>query len=115
VTKKNGVEASIIKLLLQNPGEWALQSELWRKLKKNPGEVSRALKKMREKGTIIQNPEAQPGNTAYRIIQRRAPQQADSLIGVPCFLCEDASFCDEKGSITPKTCEKLTQWLMKIC
>jgi len=113
VIKKSNVEAGIIKLLLQNPKEGVLQSELWRKLGKNKGEVSRVLKKMSEKETIIRNQEA-PGNSAYRIILKRVPQQLDSIIDIPCFLCDKTSICGEKGSITPVTCEKLTQWLMKL-
>ncbi|MEM2995525.1 MAG: transcriptional regulator [Candidatus Bathyarchaeia archaeon] len=110
--KRNDLEQKALQYILNTGFEGILQSELWRKLGASSREGSRIAMKLEEKKLIRRERELRDGRWTYRLYPRRLPASIDSIMDVPCLMCQDNSRCDPSGVISPQNCEKLTEWLL---
>lgn len=112
--KRNDLEQKALHSVINTGYEGILQSELWRELGASSREGSRVAIKLEEKGLIRREKELQGGRWTYRLFPKRLPASIDSIVDCPCLLCRDNARCDPTTTISPKSCSKLTDWIMGL-
>ncbi|MEM0007083.1 MAG: transcriptional regulator [Candidatus Bathyarchaeia archaeon] len=112
--KHNDLEQKALQIIMSSGNEGLLQSELWRKLGASSREGSRIALKLESKGLIRRERELRNGRWTYRLYPKRLPASINSIADCPCMTCPDASKCGPTGAITPQSCEKLTDWLIRL-
>jgi hypothetical protein len=114
MARRNDMEQKALQLIMNTGNEGVLQSELWRKLGGSSREGSRIALKLESKGLVRREKELRNGRWTYRIYPKRIPASIDSIADCPCLMCLYNPRCGSAGTITPKNCEKLTEWLLGI-
>jgi DNA-binding Lrp family transcriptional regulator len=112
--KHSDLEQKAFQVIINAGFEGILQSELWRKLDASSREGSRIAIKLDEKGLIRRERELCNARWTYRLYPKRLPSSLDSISGCPCLLCHDIIRCDPSTEISPKNCQKLTQWILSM-
>ena len=112
--KRNDLEQKALHFVIYTGFEGVLQSELWRELGASSREGSRVAIKLEEKGLIRREKELQGGRWTYRLFPKRLPASIESIVDCPCLLCPDNARCDPTTTISPKSCMKLTEWLLSL-
>ncbi|MEM3577621.1 MAG: transcriptional regulator [Candidatus Bathyarchaeia archaeon] len=114
MAKHNDLEQRALQYIIRMGADGVLQSDLWRKLGASSREGSRIALKLESRGLIRREKELRDGRWTYRLFPKRLPASIDSIADCPCLMCPDASRCDPASTISPQTCERLTQWLISI-
>lgn len=112
--RHNALEQKALKMIMGSGNGGLLQSELWRKLGASSREGSRIAIRLENKGLIRRERELHGGRWTYRLYSKRSMASINSIIGCPCLMCPDDHRCGTVGTITPQTCERLTEWLLHI-
>jgi hypothetical protein len=112
--KRNDLEQKALQFVMNTGFEGVLQSELWRELGASSREGSRISIKLENKGLIRREKELREGRWTYRLFPKRLPASIDTITNCPCLMCQDNPRCDPSGSVSPQTCERLTEWLLLI-
>jgi hypothetical protein len=112
--KRNDLEQKALHSVINTGYEGILQSELWRELGASSREGSRVAIKLEEKGLIRREKELEGGRWTYRLYPKRLPASIESITDCPCLLCADNARCDPSTAISPKTCGKLTDWILNL-
>jgi hypothetical protein len=112
--KRNDLEQKALQFVMNTGFQGVLQSELWRNLGATSREGSRISLKLEGKGLIRREKELQSGRWTYRLYPKRLPASIDSIADCPCLMCPDNPRCDPSCSISPQSCEKLTDWLVSL-
>ncbi len=112
--KRNDLEQKALHSVINTGYQGILQSELWRELSASSREGSRVAIKLEEKGLIRREKELQGGRWTYRLYPKRLPTSIESVVDCPCMLCQDSARCDPTTAISPKSCGKLTDWIMSL-
>ena len=112
--KRNDLEQKALHFVVKTGYEGVLQSELWRQLSASSREGSRVAIKLEEKGLIRREKELQEGRWTYRLYPKRLPASIESIVDCPCLLCQDNARCDPTTTISPKSCGKLTDWILAL-
>ena len=92
--------------------EGILQRDMWRALDATSREGSRIALRLEEQDLITRARELANGRWTHRIFINIRRIELDSIIDVPCMMCEDIQHCEVGGGITASQCEVLTQWLI---
>jgi hypothetical protein len=92
--------------------EGILQSALWREMKADSREGSRAILRLERKGLIERKRELNSGRWTYRVFARRKYSSIDSIIDVPCSFCDIEARCSQEGAETPARCARINQWIL---
>ncbi|MFQ6095476.1 MAG: MarR family transcriptional regulator [Candidatus Bathyarchaeia archaeon] len=112
--KRNELEYKALQIIMNTGSEGVLQSELWRKMNASSREGSRISIKLESKGLIYRERELHNGRWTYRLYSKRKPVTVDSIITCPCLTCPENSRCGVGGTISPVTCDKLTEWILDV-
>ncbi|MDH5481495.1 MAG: transcriptional regulator [Candidatus Bathyarchaeota archaeon] len=112
--RRNDLEQKALQFIINTGYEGVLQSELWRKLRASSREGSRIALKLEDKGLIRREKELRDGRWTYRLYPKRLPASIDSIADCPCLLCPDNPRCDPSSAISPRSCERLTEWVLSI-
>ena len=112
--KRNDLEQKALHFVVNTGHEGVLQSDLWRELGASSREGSRVAIKLEEKGLIRREKELQGGRWTYRLFPKRLPPSIESIADCPCLLCKDNARCDPTTEISPKSCPKLTEWIISL-
>jgi len=112
--KRNDLEQKALQFVVNTCHEGVLQSELWRELDASSREGSRVAIKLEEKGLIRREKELRGGRWTYRLFPKRLPASIESIADCPCLLCKDNQRCDPTTAISPKSCCKLTEWILSL-
>lgn len=112
--RHNDLEHKALKLIVNTGNQGVLQSEMWRKLDATSREGSRIALKLENKGLIHRERELFGGRWTFRLYPKRTPASIDSITNCPCLMCPDDSRCGPWSSISPNTCERLTQWILNL-
>ena len=112
--KRNDLEHKALQYVMNTGFKGVLQSDLWRELGASSREGSRISIKLEEKGLIRREKELCEGRWTYRLFPKRMPASIDSIADCPCLMCVDDPRCDPSGSVSPQSCERLTEWLLLI-
>ncbi|MCS7096012.1 MAG: transcriptional regulator [Candidatus Bathyarchaeota archaeon] len=111
--KHNDLEQKALQIIISYGSKGLLQSELWRKLGASSREGSRIALKLESKGLIRREKELCDGRWTYRLYPKRLPATISTIEDCPCILCPDSQRCGPVGAVTPQSCSKLTEWLMR--
>src|SRR4030043_55252 len=112
--KRNDLEQKALHSVINTGYSGVLQSELWRELGASSREGSRVALKLEEKGLIRREKELQDGRWTYRLFPKRLPASIESIVDCPCLLCQDNARCDPTTTLSPKSCAKLTDWILSL-
>ena len=112
--KRNDLEQKALHFVVNTGYAGVLQSALWRELGASSREGSRIAIKLEEKGLIRREKELQEGRWTYRLFPKRLPASIASIVDCPCLLCQDNARCDPTTTISPKSCGKLTDWILTL-
>ncbi len=112
--KRNDLEQKALHYVVNTGYQGVLQSDLWRELGASSREGSRVSIKLEEKGLIRREKELQEGRWTYRLYPKRLPASIETIIDCPCLLCPDNARCDPTTALSPKSCPKLTDWILGL-
>jgi len=112
--KRNDIEQKALQFVVNTGFGGVLQSELWRQLGASSREGSRIAIKLEDKGLIRRERELRSGRWTYRLYPKRLPASIESIADCPCLMCPDNARCDPTTTVSPKTCESLTDWLLSL-
>jgi hypothetical protein len=112
--KHNDLEQRALQFIMNTGFEGVLQSDLWHELGASSREGSRIALKLEVKGLIRRDKELREGRWTYRLFPKRLPASIDSIADCPCLMCRDTSRCDPSSAVSPKNCERLTEWVLLI-
>ena len=112
--KRNDLEQKALHFVVNTGYKGVLQSELWRELGASSREGSRVAIKLEEKGLIRREKELEGGRWTYRLFPKRLPASIETIVDCPCLMCQDNARCDPTTTISPKSCEKLTVWILSL-
>jgi hypothetical protein len=112
--KRNDLEQKALHFVVNTGYQGVLQSELWRELGASSREGSRVAIKLEEKGLIRRDKELEGGRWTYRLFPKRMPASIETIVDCPCLMCQDNARCDPTTVISPKSCEKLTGWIIGL-
>jgi len=112
--KRNDLEQKALHYVVNTGYQGVLQSDLWRELGASSREGSRVSIKLEEKGLIRREKELQEGRWTYRLYPKRLPASIQTIIDCPCLLCPDNARCDPTTAISPKSCPRLTDWILAL-
>ena len=110
--KRDDLEKRALKLILDNSTDGILQWDMWRKLYATSREGSRISLRLETKNLITRKRELANGRWTYRIYINKQSIEIDSILEVPCIICENIQNCEMGGDISASTCDILTQWLL---
>jgi hypothetical protein len=112
--KRNDLEQKALQYIMNTGFKGVLQSDLWHELRASSREGSRISIKLETKGLIRRNKELCEGRWTYRLFPKRMPASIESIADCPCLMCADDPRCDPSSSISPKTCDRLTDWVLAV-
>ncbi|MGE5555219.1 MAG: helix-turn-helix transcriptional regulator [Methanocella sp.] len=112
--KRNDLEQKALHYVVNTGYQGVLQSDLWRELGASSREGSRVSIKLEEKGLIRREKELQEGRWTYRLYPKRLPASIETIVDCPCLLCPDNARCDPTTTISPKNCQRLTDWILNL-
>jgi len=112
--KRNDLEQKALHFVVNTGYNGVLQSELWRELGASSREGSRIAIKLEEKGLVRREKELEGGRWTYRLFPKRLPASIETIVDCPCLLCQDNARCDPTTAISPKSCGKLTDWILSL-
>jgi hypothetical protein len=112
--KRNDLEQRALQFIMNTGFQGVLQSDLWHELDASSREGSRIALKLETKGLIRREKELREGRWTYRLFPKRLPASIDTIVDCPCLMCQDNQRCDPSSVISPKNCERLTEWLRTI-
>ncbi|MCW4009829.1 MAG: transcriptional regulator [Candidatus Bathyarchaeota archaeon] len=112
--KRNDLEQRALHFVVNTGYQGVLQSELWRELNASSREGSRVAIKLEEKGLIRREKELEGGRWTYRLYPKRMPASIETIVDCPCLMCQDNARCDPTTVTSPKSCEKLTVWIIGL-
>ena len=109
--RRGPAEQDVLRILMEAGEEGLLQSELWRRIKADSREGSRAILRLEKKRLIERKKELHEGRWTYRVFARRKYSTIDSIVDVPCAFCELENKCPQAWVSNSTKCEHLTKWL----
>lgn len=112
LSRRSDLEKRALKLIMDKGDEGILQRDMWRSLGATSREGSRISLRLEEQQLITREKELANGRWTHRIFINMRRVELDSIIDVPCMMCEDIQNCEVGGGVTASQCDVLTQWLV---
>jgi hypothetical protein len=112
LSRRSDLEKRALKLIKGAGDTGILQRDMWRALDATSREGSRISLRLAEQQLITRERELANGRWTHRIFINMRPVLLDSIIDVPCMMCDDIQRCEVGGGISALECEVLTQWLV---
>jgi len=111
--RRGPTDHEVLEFVMTTGEEGILQSELWKRLKADSREGSRAILRLEKKKLIRRNRELHSGRWTYRVFSARKLSTIDSIMNIPCAFCEyDLTVKCPTLGLNPSNCPKLTEWLL---
>jgi len=88
-----------------------LQSELWREMKADSREGSRAILRLERKRLIERKRELHSGRWTYRVFARRKYSSINSIMDVPCSFCDIEARCAPAAAVNAARCDRMNTWI----
>lgn len=110
--RKGPTEQDVLRIVMDRGNEGILQSELWREMKADSREGSRAILRLERKGLIQRKRELHAGRWTYRVFAKRKYSTIDSITDIPCAFCDLDDRCAPAAVANPARCEKLNGWVL---
>ena len=110
--RKGPTEQDVLRIVMDRANEGILQSALWREMKADSREGSRAILRLERKRLIERKRELHSGRWTYRVFARRKYSSIDSIVDVPCSFCDLEARCAPAATTNPTRCERLNGWVL---
>ncbi|MEM0030042.1 MAG: hypothetical protein QXN32_03890 [Candidatus Nitrosocaldus sp.] len=104
--------SKVFKLIVEQGKEGILQSRLWKELNLTSRDGSRIAMRLEKRGLVTRQRVLENGRWTFRLIALRLPLDTTSIEGAPCVTCNLESMCTEDGSVSPKTCRLIENWVL---
>lgn len=112
LSKEERLEVRALKLIVEQGEKGILQRDMWQELGATSRHGSRIALRLEARDLITRKRELVNGRWSYRIFSNIQPIQIDSIIHVPCMVCDDIALCEAGTTVSSVECEQLTQWLL---
>ena len=114
MSKIKKLEHQAFQLITESGLKGVLQSEIWKTLESTSQEGSRITLKLEKKSLIKRKRELYNGRWTDRIFSKRRPVEINSIIDVPCAICDHILKCSEGSIETIINCNKMDIWLLSL-
>jgi hypothetical protein len=104
--------ARALRLIVKKGKEGILQRDMWQELGATSRHGSRIALRLEARDLITRERELANGRWTYRIVINIQPVSIDSIINIPCMVCEDIALCEAGTTVSSFECERLTDWLL---
>ncbi len=112
MSRKGPAEQEVLHIVRNLGDAGILQSELWKKMKADSREGSRAILRLEKRGLIERRKELHGGRWTYRVFSTRKYSSVDSVVDMPCPFCEDMDTrCGQGQALFPGNCQKMDRFL----
>jgi hypothetical protein len=111
VAREEDLEYRVLQMIKECGPEGILQCKLWKKIGASSREGSRISLRLERAGLIDRRRELHNGKWTYKLIAKKRVVTMDSIVDCPCTFCIDQERCEVGSTISPITCEKLSNWL----
>jgi DNA-binding Lrp family transcriptional regulator len=105
-------EVQVLKLIATQGKKGILQLDMWQKLGMTSRHGSRIALRLEEQGLIRRERELSNRRWTFRIFSNIQPFEIDSILDVPCLICENITKCEAGTGISSINCIDLTKWLL---
>jgi len=112
LSRRRDLEQRALKLIKAAGDAGMLQRDMWRALEATSREGSRISLRLEDQQLITRERELANGRWTHRIFINQRPVLLDSIIDVPCMMCDDIQRCEVGGGLSAVECDVLTQWLV---
>ncbi len=68
----------------------------------------------KRKGLLEEKKNSKKVRWTYRLYPKRLPASIETIVDCPCLLCPDNARCDPTTALSPKSCPKLTDWILNL-
>jgi DNA-binding Lrp family transcriptional regulator len=102
----------VLKLIATQGKKGILQRDMWQKLGMTSRHGSRIALRLEEQGLIRRERELYNRRWTFRVFSNIQPLGIDSILDVPCLICENITKCDAGSDISSVNCNDLTKWLL---
>lgn len=110
--RKGPTEQDVLRIVMDKGNEGILQSELWREMKADSREGSRAILRLERKRLIERKKELHAGRWTYRVFTKRKYSSIDSIMDVPCSFCDIQARCAPAATVNAANCVRISQWIL---
>lgn len=97
---------------MEKGDEGILQRDMWRELGATSRDGSRIALRLEAQQLITREREIAHGRWTHRLFINIRRVELDSILDVPCMMCDDIQQCEVGMGISSSQCEVLTQWLV---
>lgn len=112
--RKGPTEQDVLHIIMNLGDSGILQSELWKRMRADSREGSRAILRLEKKGLVERRKELHDGRWTYRVFSRRKYSTIDSVVDIPCPFCEDMDRCGQTPVLFPGNCQKMERFLISL-
>lgn len=112
--RRSDTEHEMLNQIVGMGNDGILQSELWKKMNADSREGSRTILRLEKKGLIERKKELHDGRWTYRVFAKRKLSTIDTILEIPCSICDLENRCSETSTVSPNNCDKLTRWLLDL-
>jgi hypothetical protein len=112
LSKRSDLEQRALKLIMDKGDEGILQRDMWRELDATSREGSRIALRLEEQQLITRERELANRRWTHRLFINIRRVELDSILDVPCMMCDDIQQCEVGMGISAAQCKVLTQWLV---
>lgn len=110
--RKGPTEQDVLRIVMDRGNDGILQSELWREMKADSREGSRAILRLERKRLIERKRELHSGRWTYRVFARRKYSSIDSIMDVPCSFCDIEARCAPAAAVSAPRCDRMNEWIL---
>ena len=110
--RKGPTEQDVLRIVMDRGNDGILQSELWREMKADSREGSRAILRLERKRLIERKKELHSGRWTYRVFAKRKYSSIDSIMDIPCSFCDIEARCAPASSPNAADCKRMSQWVV---
>lgn len=109
--RKGPTEQDVLRIVMDRGNDGILQSELWREMKADSREGSRAILRLERKRLIERKRELHSGRWTYRVFARRKYSSINSIMDVPCSFCDIEARCAPAAAVNAARCDRMNTWI----
>jgi len=140
--RKGPTEQDVLRIVMDRGNDGILQSELWREMKADSREGSRAILRLerkrlierkrelhsgrwtyrvfarrkyssiKRKRLIERKRELHSGRWTYRVFARRKYSSINSIMDVPCSFCDIEARCAPAAAVNAARCDRMNTWIL---
>ena len=112
--KRNDLEQKALHYVVGTGYQGVLQSDLWRELGASSREGSRVSINWKRRDLSAEKKNCKKADGPIGSTLKGLPASIETIVDCPCLLCPDNARCDPTTALSPKSCPKLTDWILNL-